>query len=110
MPSGSPKAHLQQLNLIGGAFNLLAVEPHVHGVAKVQAHGGHDDEHPMLLAQFPELQPIDQGLIAADAGDMHDIDRFDLISFDGLDEGREAGTLLPPFVPLIPRSRRSTMI
>jgi hypothetical protein len=69
----------------------------MHRVSQVEAHGGHDDEDPVLLAEFPELEAIDEGLISTDTGDMDDIDRFDLIRLDGVDERRQAWTLFPAF-------------
>jgi hypothetical protein len=42
----------------------------------------------VLFAEFPKLQAIDQRLITADAGDVHDIDGFHLVSLDRLNEHR----------------------
>jgi hypothetical protein len=91
------EAQLEEFDLIGRPFNLLAVEAHMHGITQVEAHGRHDDEHPVLLAQLPELQPIDQRLITADAGDVDHIHGLDLIGLDGLDERLQARPLLPAF-------------
>ena len=59
LPFGASQAQLEQLDLIGGPFDLLAVQAHMHRVPQIQAHGGHDDQHPVLFAEFPELEPTD---------------------------------------------------
>ena len=87
MPLGASEAELQQFDLIRGPFDLLAVQAHMHRVPQIQAHHGQDDQHAVLLAEFPELEPADQGLVPANTGNMDHIDRLHGIGLDRLNHG-----------------------